>query len=93
MKPIQYRKYWGGKMSEENESIKEAKFDTIDKILTMMIFILGLSVIAPIIIASIHTKEVALVSMLLEQDLDPQFFIILSGLVGTLTGKQIGKIN
>ena len=67
------------------------RFDIIDRVLTYMIIILAVVMIAPFIIAAIYHQEVALVAMIFEQETNPQFYMILSALVGTLTGKQIQK--
>jgi len=75
----------------EEPKQEKPQFEIIEKALTLMILILGLSVLAPFIVAAFHSKDVALVAMILEVELDSQFWMIVSALVAALGINKVGK--
>ena len=70
-------------MSEKPKPEKP-QFDIIEKVLTMMLVILAASILVPQFIAAYHHEDVALAAMILEKEIDSQFWMILSALVAAL---------
>ena len=73
------------------EKKPEARYDIIDKILTMMTIVYAGVLFLPII-TSWFSNDLALIAILAEIQPDAQFFNIWLILVGALTGKQIQKL-
>ncbi len=75
---------------ENKDKITVQRFDTVDKLLTLITSLYGIMMLMPFIVPMV-TDDLALVAILSEIRPDPQFFNIWLLLIGVLTGKQIQK--
>jgi len=88
MNKLEIKEVGEGKDKEKEE---KPKFEIIEMSMKMMLVIVGFNVLLPQITAMIYNEDVALIAMLLETELDPQFYMILAALAGALGVKQLSK--
>ena len=70
---------------------EKPQFEIIERALMAMLYILGLVYLVPQFIAAYHHENVAFSAMILELEINDQYWMILSALVAALGVKHIGK--